>query len=394
MSTRNLLNLYLHITSVVCSMKVFYLCSLLTFACLESPSQNFYPVGEKRWSIGAAKGFIYAHSKDVENTKGSHPWGIQADYSWRKTDSSTYKKFYGFPVQGVTVSYFNFDNNILGNGIVGAYFLEPEIRISKKAGVHFRAALGAIWLSNPYDAQNNPDNNSYSTSISGYVSLAIEAYAQMLPKWQFMFAGSYRHTSNGGFKLPNKGVNWITGEVILCYFPTQKTDIRPILMQYKQQPYEKILRWDAFVFGAIRGIDDTTTIRYGVAGSGIQVAKQTGKTHAFTLATELYYDNGDKQQMKKEGITRSGIKCGAMLGHEFLWGKYIFSQQIGFYLFDVTPYYPSWYHRWGFYRIVHDKWMAGINLKAHKQVANFIDLRLIYTFRKKELQHSAEENPD
>ena len=139
------------------------------------------------------------------------------------------------------------------------------------------------------------------------------------------------------------------------------------------------------MFVAARGIDDTSTVRYGVAGAGMQVAKQTGKTHAFTLAIKLYYDNADKQQMKIEGAPSSAAKSGVMLGHEFLWGKYIFSQQIGVYLFDFTPYYPAWFHRWGLYRIVNDKWTAGINLKAHKQVANFVDLRLIYTFNKKEL---------
>jgi len=358
---------------------------MLTFICFESSSQIVYTTKEKRWSIGASKGFVFAHSKDVENTKGAHPWGIQADYSWRKTDSFTYKKFYGFPQQGLTLAYFNFDNMVLGHGVLAAYFLEPEIRMGRKAGIHFRAALGPIWLSNPYDEQHNPDNNSYSTALSGYAALSLEPYLLVAPKWQLMLSASYRHTSNGGFKLPNKGINWITGEVMLCYFPNPKIDIKPVLKQYMQQPYKKFLRWDIFIFGALRGIDDTTTIRYGVAGTGIEVSKQTGKTHAFTVGVELYYDNADKQQMKIEGVSKSGIKSGIMLGHEFLWGKYIFSQQIGVYLFDPTPYYPSWYHRWGFYRIVNDKFMAGINLKAHKQVANFFDLRLIYTFHKKGL---------
>ena len=359
---------------------------MLTFSCFESSSQSFNTANEKRWSVAGSKGFVFAHSKDVENTKGAHPWGIQADYSWRKTDSFTYKNFYGFPVQGLTVSYFNFDNAILGKGIVTAYFLEPEIRFGKKAGVHFRTALGAIWLSNPYNAQHNPGNHSYSSYLSGYVSVAAEPYLLLLPKWQLMLSANYRHTSNGGFKLPNKGINWITGEVMLCYFPTQKKDITLVFQQYMQQPYKKFLRWEAFLFGAVRGIDDTTTTRYGVAGGGIQAGKQTGKTHAFTLALELYYDNADKQQMKIEAASNSGIKCAAMMGHEFLWGKYIFSQQVGVYLFDATPYYPSWYHRWGLYCIINDKWMAGINLKAHKQVANFVDVRLIYTFNKKELK--------
>jgi len=213
----------------------------------------------------------------------------------------------------------------------------------------------------------------------------VQPYFLVLPQWQLMIGGSYRHTSNGGFKLPNKGINWITGEVILCYFPNGKTDIYPILKHYLQQPYKKFLRWDVYVFFAARGIDDTATVRYGVTGTGLQMSKQTGKTHTYTGALEAYYDNGDVQQMKIEGISKSGWKSSVMIGHEFLWGKYVFSQQVGVYLFDFTPYYPGWFHRWGLYRKVGDKFMAGINLKAHKQVANFVDFRLIYVFGKKEL---------
>ena len=86
-----------------------------------------------------------------------------------------------------------------------------------------------------------------------------------------------------------------------------------------------------------------------------------------------------------EDQSGNGIKVGAMLGHEFLWGKYIFSQQVGVYLFNPTPFYPAWYHRWGVYYVINDKFMTGINLKAHKQVANYLDVRFIYTFKRKEL---------
>lgn len=367
-------------------MKAIYSILIFAFQSIEAISQSLYKGYEKRWSVAASTGFIFAHSKDVENTKGAHPWGIQADYAWRRIDSSTYKKFYSFPVQGLSLSYFNFDNAVLGHGVIAAYFLEPEIRFGKKAGMHFRTAAGITWLSNPYDEEKNPGNNSYSTPISGYIAVSIEPYVLLSPKWQLMLSGSYRHTSNGGLKLPNKGINWITGEVTLCYFPERKIDIKPILKEYSRQPYKRYLRWDAFAFGSIRGENDSVTVvRYGVAGAGMQVAKQTGRTHAFTIAAELSYDNADKQQMKMEDQSGNGIKVGAMVGHEFLWGKYIFSQQVGIYLFDPTPFYPAWYHRWGLYYVINDKFITGINLKAHKQVANYVDVRLIYSFRRKEL---------
>jgi hypothetical protein len=338
---------------------------------------------EKRWSLSPSYGFIYAHSKDVENTKGARPFGVQADYAWRKTDSITYKKFFGFPVQGVSVIYFDYDNKVLGNGTLVAYFMEPEIRWGKRMGAHMHMAAGFAWLSNPHDIVNNPNNNSYSTHISGYLSLGIQPYVQLSEKWQLMLAATYRHLSNGGIKLPNKGVNWITGEAMLCYFPNGKRQVLPQLQYYRQQHRDKINRTDIWVFGAPRGSDDESKKKYGLLGVGAQYALQTGSTHSFTAGLEFYNDNADRQQMKDSGIDASALKAGAMIGHEFLWGRFIFSQQLGIYLFDKTPYYTAWFHRWGLYYCINEKWMTGINLKAHKHVANFTDLRIIYTLRNK-----------
>jgi hypothetical protein len=71
-----------------------------------------------------------------------------------------------------------------------------------------------------------------------------------------------------------------------------------------------------------------------------------------------------------------------MLGHDFLLGNYVFSQQLGYYLFNETNYFNSVYHRWGLLYKTKSNLNFGINLLAHAQVANFIDLRLVYSFNK------------
>jgi hypothetical protein len=58
-------------------------------------------------------------------------------------------------------------------------------------------------------------------------------------------------------------------------------------------------------------------------------------------------------------------------------GRFIFSQQIGIYLLgqynnDLV------YHRWGLQYYFLPRWSVGVNLKAHKQVADFTDVRVVY----------------
>jgi hypothetical protein len=79
---------------------------------------------------------------------------------------------------------------------------------------------------------------------------------------------------------------------------------------------------------------------------------------------------------------------GLMIGHEFIFRRILFSQQLGYYLFKDTKTFsalyqqafPSLYHRWGLRYKLNAHWFAGFNMLAHNQVADFIDLRLNYRF--------------
>jgi hypothetical protein len=87
-------------------------------------------------------------------------------------------------------------------------------------------------------------------------------------------------------------------------------------------------------------------------------------------------------QLKRDSVNASPVKAGVLAGHAFLLGRFVFSQRLGVYIFDQTPYYDRLYHRWGIDFRINQHIGAGINLQAHRQVADFVDFRLIYTFRK------------
>ena len=335
---------------------------------------------ELAYDVSVSQGSIYAHTKDVENTKGAQPFGVEWSLVWRKTDSNTYRKFYGFPTQGLSLQWTNFDNAILGRGFTAAYFIEPEIHFGRAAGLGIRATAGMAYLNNPNDPIRNPTNSSYSTRLNSYLALGLRPYWQINPHWLAFGMLAYRHTSNGGVSLPNKGVNWIATDAGLRYYPKAKQDLRQRISKWKQLSYEKTIRWDIGIFYASRSINNSIAERFGVGGISLLASKQTGRTHAFTLGTELYQDNALREQLKADTLQASAIKSGVLMGHEFLWGRFIFSQQIGIYLFDQSPYYPAWYHRWGLLYRFQQRWMAGFQLKAHKHIALFPDIRIQYSF--------------
>lgn len=331
-------------------------------------------------SGGIHHGFIFAHSPLVENTKGAHPTGIEIDIGWQRNDATTWNLCNCYPRKGLLIAYYNYDTKILGESINAAYFLEPHYRLSKRSFFSLKGAAGFTYLTNPFDSIKNPTNQSYSTTISGYLLVGVGLWLRVTSHWWMNGSVSYQHTSNGGLNLPNKGINWPTAGIAVKYQKDTRsyyTGPRTKEKFWKNYPP----RWDLAVFGmAKKGADEQgRRARLPLLGISLQGGKQVGRINMLTLSMEAWYDEGLRMQLKRDSIDASATKVGIAFGHEFLLGKFIFSQRIGVYVFDQTPYYDQVFHRWGIHYMMNKHWGIGVNLLAHRQVADFIDIRFSYS---------------
>lgn len=323
-------------------------------------------------------GFIFAHSEHVQNTSGAHPRGIEIERITQRADTSAWDLCHCYPIKGISLSYFDYNTPILGHAVTAAYFLEPAYRLGRKAQFRFRGGIGLSYLTNPFDAQHNPTNMSYSTSISGYLQLGAGIALQVARQWLVQAGAQYQHISNGGIKEPNKGINWPTASVGATWIPN--TYRLPIYKsrnesRLKSKPYIEIGGW---ISARQVPAEDGSAPRAALGGIVAQIGKQVGRISALNGGIEMSYDHSLYQRLKFDSIDGSAFRAGILAGHEFLLGKFYFSQQLGVYVFSRSPYYTRLYHRWSLRYRLHDHLFLGFGLKAHKQVADFVDLRLFY----------------
>lgn len=331
-------------------------------------------------AAGVHHGFIFAHSPAVENTSGAHPTGVEITLGWQRSDSSTWEICNCYPRQGVLIAYYDYDTKILGKGILLAYFLEPNYRIAERILFFIKGNVGLAYLTNPFDSLENPTNQSYSGRVNGYLLFGLGLSYRISKHWWLTGSVNYQHISNGGLSLPNKGINWPTAGIAVSYQKDTRdyyTGRRIKDRSWKKNP----LRWDIALFGiAKKGADELgRTKRLPLFGASFQAGKQVGRINMLTLGVETFYDEALRMQLKRDSLTASALKVGLSFGHEFILGKFLFSQRIGVYVFDQTSYYDQLYHRWGIDDKLSKHWGVGMNLLAHRQVADFIDVRLIYS---------------
>ena len=334
--------------------------------------------------LGIQHGFIFAHSVDVQNTSGARPTGIEAILSRQRNDSATFALCHCYPRRGLLLAYYDYDVGLLGRSGTAAYFLEPSYRITDRLLFSIKGAAGLSYLTNPYDSIDNPGNQSYSTRLSAYLLVGIGAWVRLSERWWLNPSINYQHISNGGMRQPNKGINWPTAGIAVSYQPISRpwyTGTRATEKYWKGYP----VRYDISLLGASRrGFSAAgDRRRYLVGGLALQAGRQVGRLNMLTLGAEVYHDEKLQDKLSREGFDASPVKAGLMLGHEFLLGRFQFSQRLGVYLFDQTPYYDRIFHRWGMQYRVNSHLSAGFSLLAHRHVAEFIDLRLGYSFQKR-----------
>lgn len=323
-------------------------------------------------------GSIFAHSQDVENTRHSRPFGLDLVYSRLRNDSAVAALCGCQPHSGFILNYFNYDNRVLEQSFSALYFLEPNFRISNRLLWHIRGTVGVAYLTHPYHPQHNPGNMSYSLPFGAYLGVATGFNLKVSPQLMLAAGGNYLHISNGGIKDPNLGINWITGNLGLFYSVKGPYDFSK-KKQAANAHYRKYRRLDLAGSYSSKIVYIGDKMRYPVFGLSALHAWQLSRLHTVTASAEWHIDYSLAEKQRRENAARDVHFWGAALGHEFLLGRFIFSQQLGCYLKYPAPYYDRIYHRWGLDFILRPNLHIGFNLKAHRHVAHFADIRLVYS---------------
>ena len=368
------------ITGIFCCAGLFAQYDSIALKVNEDRPVNMFSTG-----LGIQHGFILAHSLSVENTKGSRPTGVEIILGWQRNDAAMWNLCNCFPRKGLLLSYYNYDNAVLGKSFTGAFFLEPTYRLGKNTFFSFRVATGISYLSNPFDSIRNPYNNSYSTHLNVYLLVGVGIWIKLNGRWWLNPSVNYSHESNGSMKQPNSGINWPTTGLTLSY---QKNS-RPYYSGSRLKDKfwrDRSIRWDIGFFGTLKRMleKNGNSLRLPLMGLSFQGGKQVGRISVLTIGTEVFLDRAQRYKFKQDTVEASPVKAGILVGHEFILGKFLFTQRLGLYVFDQTPNFDKLYHRWGLHYRINPRLAVGLELSAHRHIADFSNLKITYSIQKKE----------
>ncbi|NSW94588.1 MAG: acyloxyacyl hydrolase, partial [Bacteroidales bacterium] len=158
-------------------------------------------------------GFIIPHSAAIEQVSHTNPFGFEISFSRFHRSYNKWQIFNAYWISGIQSGAFDFQNpDILGMAYYVTVFAEPVIFYNKSNRIilSVRGGIGLSFHNKFYDRIENPLNQFFSTGINFPLFVDLKLRHRIGQQNYLTLSGCYNHISNGGFKQPNKGMNFPT----------------------------------------------------------------------------------------------------------------------------------------------------------------------------------------
>lgn len=329
------------------------------------------------WAGSMHYGTTLAHNSKIAAIKSKSPLALQFDFYTQKVNQKNFDICSCYPQSGFAISINDYGNtDVLGQGIHLNYYVEPQFKVSNNNYFLFRATAGIAYMNKPYHITDNPYNFAYSLPLSGFVSLG--------PGWKYFINDRtslflivpFNHVSNGGVKDPNLGLNFPSVQLGISQ---QKIEIARNFKKSENIQLNKSNRFYLSSFFSSRTVQNGEKKRFLIYGIEASYVRKVTQLLSSNSSIEIYQDDALQEKYRRlNGSNIRRYRAAAMTGVQFDLGKIELYHRVGLYLYDPGLYDGLIFHRHGIQYLFSNKISAGVEVKAHKEVANFLDFRIKY----------------
>ena len=308
--------------------------------------------------------WLLPHSSKIAQFKGLQPQELSFSIGRSNHSAAAWEKLGAFSQYGFRFSHADFNDSRLGSSSSLSLYAEVLIQPQRKLHFSVHGEAGLSYLSQRYDSLLNPENLFFGSRFAFLLTAGINAHYRLHPQYQLLFSGYYAHISNGGLQQPNLGMNY-PGLLLGVQHA-----LKPLHYPHIRQPYTQPKPWQLamrlFATAPSADSERSSNSRSFLLGIDVATEKRLGRLNGFLLGAEADYNSGRRQWLE------TGIKA----GHMFYFGDFYFSQQMGAYVFRQGK--QRLFQRYELLYFISKSIGLGVGLKAHAEVAQNIDLRLIW----------------
>ncbi len=327
-----------------------------------------------KWMVDARMnyGFVMAHRPSVVHLQRTHVYGFEAELFKTTNGELDWEQAYNKPLIGIGFQYWNLgDNAELGN----AYGVFPQILFPINHSPHLllsgRLACGVGYIEKPFDRLENHKNVAIGTHINCLISFGLYAHAFVNKRTQIVTGLEFTHMSNGGFKVPNLGVNIPTLNIGISQFLGEKQALYP--KRTLAKPRSTVI--NILIAGGIKEIVPPGGKKHGALSLTATYSKSLSLKSSIGAGVDVLYDHSIGTRLRGDSVSvpnfTYSMRSGIHVSYEFKVQKLSMLFENGFYLYNRYVGDGSIYTRLCLRYHFTDRYFAVINLKSHFAKADY-----------------------
>ena len=250
-----------------------------------------------KWMIDASVnyGFVIAHRPAIVHLQKAHVFGMEAGFFRTSSGDKDWQQTYNRPLTGIGFQYFNLgDNKELGS----AFTVFPQILFPLNHAPHLllsaRAGCGVSYIQKTFDRFDNHKNVAIGTHINCVITLGVYARAFIHHHTQIVSGIEFTHTSNGGFKVPNLGLNMPTLNIGVSHFFGKKEVLIPA--HSINAPHTTII--ELLIAGGMKEVVPPEGVKHGACTITGTISKSVSNKSNIGIGLDAFYDHSIGARLK------------------------------------------------------------------------------------------------
>lgn len=358
----------------------FVISTILFTTSVFCAAQQPDTVSFKSFGVHGHYGFIIPHADEIEPVSGTNPAGVEINYNRINTSKASWNVFSAFWFSGVSAGYHDFGNSVTGGALFLTAYAEPVIHHGGDFFFSVRGGAGLSYHTSIFDTITNPANKFFATRISFPVYVSARFNYRLSHRTVITLAGNYNHISNGGIKQPNFGMNFPTFSLGLYHYQREF----PVFHRNfnNERKIDPRITLTAQILSGYRVVDETDEYpEKGAIAAGVHIraAKQLTGFYSLNAGAELIIDGAIREKIRREGVKLDHKRAALTAGQDFLFGRVVFSQYLGFYVYSPYKAFRDIYQKYELSFRISPAISAGTFLKAHLYIAELMGFNVSYT---------------
>ncbi|WP_131667100.1 acyloxyacyl hydrolase [Chryseobacterium taiwanense] len=378
-----------------------YFLVLLSILCKAQEADSLKP---KLWtaSANAEYGMVLPTNIHLK----SYPHKAFAAYSFeflkQTNGEKDWESLYNHPQIGVGFIAFDFlQNRQMGSpfAIYGIY--NAKIKQWGSLKWYHNINLGISFNSNPFDLDKGYYNTSVGSKTNMFIGLGTGLYYEIGKHFDLGMNLKFNHLSNGSLKIPNKGLNSVTPQLSLVYYPERVSLKKADTITLNKEKYNTLEfsvfagRKDAFYKGERRDeVKLYDGFDYSIYGAEAFYLRQYSAKSAYGIGVGITQDEeynhsmyvSDSTVYQKKRFSKNQLLFSVIPTYRLMIGNLYVNVGAGYYVLKKTTKYDktAFFQRIALQYQFTDRLFASFGINAYDfHVANYLEWKLGYTFSKK-----------